>query len=95
MFKKITFGWNVVVFCFDLNEAFAVNSENDLLEFDNLNILMLLFQETDPLNTESVHVIIKNQTNEIETTEFETGRLDKLAHDVRRQLGRHRIWYRK
>lgn len=76
----------MVVFCFDLNEAFAVNSENDLLEFDNLNILMLLFQETDPLNTESVHVIIKNQTNEIET---------KLAHDVRRHLGRHRIWYRK
>lgn len=44
--------------CFDLDEVFAVNSENDLLEFDNLNILMLLFQET-------VHVIIENQTNEI------------------------------
>lgn len=66
--------------CFDLDEVFAVNSENDLLEFDNLNILMLLFQET-------VHVIIENQTNEIGTTEFETERLDEPAHDVRRQLG--------
>lgn len=66
--------------CFDLDEVFAVNSENDLLEFDNLNILMLLFQET-------VHVIIENQTNEIETTEFETERLNEPAHDVRRQLG--------
>lgn len=66
--------------CFDLDEVFAVNSENDLLEFDNLNILMLLFQET-------VHVIIENQTNEIETTEFETERLNEPAHDVKRQLG--------
>lgn len=66
--------------CFDLNEVFAVNSENDLLEFDNLNILMLLFQE-------NVHVIIENQTNEIGTTEFETERLGEPAHDVRRQLG--------
>lgn len=66
--------------CFDLDEVFAVNSEIDLLEFDNLNILMLLFQET-------VHVIIENQTNEIETTEFETERLDEPAHDVKRQLG--------
>lgn len=41
---------------------------------------MLLFQET-------VHVIIENQTNEIETTEFETERLNEPAHDVRRQLG--------
>lgn len=64
----------------DLDEVFAVNSENDLLEFDNLNILMLLFQET-------VHVIIENQTNEIETTEFETERLNEPAHDVKRQLG--------
>lgn len=65
--------------CFDLNEVFALSSENDLLEFDNLNILMLLFQET-------VHVIIENQTNEIGTTEFETERLDEPAHDERRQL---------
>lgn len=72
---------------FDLNEAFVVNSGNNILEFENFNILMLLFQETDPLNTDFVHVIIENQTNEIEITEFETERLDEPAHDVKGQLG--------
>lgn len=53
--------------CFDLDETFVLNSENDSLELENLNILMPLFEETALLDTEAVHVIIETQTNEQKT----------------------------
>lgn len=45
--------------CFDFDEIFVFNSENDLLEFENLNILMLLFEEIVLLDIEVVYVIIE------------------------------------
>lgn len=62
--------------CFDLDETFVLNSENDSLELENLNILMPLFEETALLDTEAVHVIIEIQTNETENSEFETEHLE-------------------
>lgn len=62
--------------CFDLDETFVLNSENDSLELENMNILMPLFEETALLDTEAVHVIIETQTNETENSEFETEHLE-------------------
>lgn len=62
--------------CFDLDETFVLNSENDSLELENLNILLPLFEETALLDTEAVHVIIETQTNETENSEFETEHLE-------------------
>lgn len=62
--------------CFDLNETFVVDSQNDLLDFENLNVLMPLFKDFAPTDAESVHVIIESQTSEKEPTEFDSVHLE-------------------
>lgn len=37
--------------CFHIDETFVLNSENDSLELENLNLLMPLFEETALLDT--------------------------------------------
>jgi hypothetical protein len=58
--------------CFDLNDTFVVDSQNDLLDFENFDVLMPLFKKLAPTDAETVHALIENSTHEKGATEFES-----------------------